>query len=103
VGAIIYDARAFYTVGGSLQVVGFLGIDDHFFSSLIFSGLIVSAAIDVLIAIALTFLLLRRRSTTGFASTAHILQRLTMFAVNTGLWTALFAVLSAIFVCIAQH
>ena len=32
------------------------------------------------------------------ASTAHILQRLTVFAVNTGTWTATFALLTVIFV-----
>lgn len=31
-------------------------------------------------------------------STTHILQRLAVFAVNTGTWTAIFALLSAIMV-----
>jgi len=36
------------------------------------------------------------------ASTAHILQRLVMFAVNTGIWTATFAVLALILVRIVR-
>ncbi|KAI9574192.1 hypothetical protein HD554DRAFT_2165700 [Boletus coccyginus] len=55
-----------------------------------------AAAVDVLIAIAMTFLLLRQQAANGFASTTHILQRLVMFAVNTGIWTATFAVLALI-------
>lgn len=34
----------------------------------------------------------------GFTSSVHILHRLTMFAVNTGIWTAIFALLSVILV-----
>ncbi|KAG6379581.1 hypothetical protein JVT61DRAFT_10086 [Boletus reticuloceps] len=45
----------------------------------------------------MTFLLLRTRSKAGIAKTAHILQRLTVFAVNTGIWTATFAILTVIF------
>ncbi|KAF8435795.1 hypothetical protein L210DRAFT_3762595 [Boletus edulis BED1] len=83
-------------VDGKLNVVGALVLDDRFFSTIVTSCLSLSAAVDVLIAIAMTYLLLRMRNATGFANTAHILQRLIVFAVNTGTWTALFAVLSVV-------
>jgi len=35
-------------------------------------------------------------------STVHVFQRLTMFAVNTGIWTATFAVLALILVRIVR-
>ncbi|KAN0088241.1 hypothetical protein V8E55_005298 [Tylopilus felleus] len=53
----------------------------------------IAAGIDVLIAIFMTFLLIRQRIATGFAGTAHMLQLLAIFAVNTGIWTATFALL----------
>ncbi|KAN0080021.1 hypothetical protein V8E55_009587 [Tylopilus felleus] len=101
--AILYEVKSFYSVNGSIHVVGFTVIEDHFFTgkqSLATASLSVAAAVDVLIAIGMTFLLLRKQNAGGFADTAHILQRLTMFAVNTGSWTALFAVLSAIFTAV---
>ncbi|KAG8221098.1 hypothetical protein J3R82DRAFT_2619, partial [Butyriboletus roseoflavus] len=55
-----------------------------------------AAGADILIAIFLTYLLVRKRSTTAFAKTASLLQRLTVFAVNTGIWTATFALLSLV-------
>ncbi|KAF8555070.1 hypothetical protein OG21DRAFT_954871 [Imleria badia] len=96
VAAILYVAKSFYTVNGNIQVVGYGVLDDSFFTAIATSCLSITVAVDVLIAIAMTFLLFRKRNTTGFASTAHILQRLIMFAVNTGIWTATFAVLSLI-------
>ncbi|KAG6380571.1 hypothetical protein JVT61DRAFT_4934 [Boletus reticuloceps] len=65
--------------------------------TLSYVSLSLAAAVDILIAMAMTFLLLRTRSMTGIADTAHILQRLTVFAVNTGIWTATFAVLAVVF------
>ncbi|KAF8130254.1 hypothetical protein EV363DRAFT_1584269 [Boletus edulis] len=59
-------------------------------------GLSVAAGIDVLIAVFMTFLFVRQRIATNFANTAHLLQRLIMFAVNTGTWTALFSLLTII-------
>ncbi|KAF8130262.1 hypothetical protein EV363DRAFT_1167870 [Boletus edulis] len=76
-------------------------------------GLSVAAGIDVLIAVFMTFLLVRQGIATNFgkrarifvvwsdhefwfASTAHLLQRLIVFAVNTGTWTALFSLLTII-------
>ena len=32
-----------------------------------------------------------------------MLQRLTVFAVNTGIWTALFALLTIVFVRVVRH
>jgi len=56
-----------------------------------------AAVQDILIAIFLVFLLVRERTDTLFASTAHMVQRLTVLAVNTGTWTATFGLLSLIF------
>ncbi|KAN0088239.1 hypothetical protein V8E55_005296 [Tylopilus felleus] len=55
----------------------------------------VAAGMDIIIAIYMTFFLLRERATSS-ASMVHLLQRLTIFAVNTGIWTATFAVLCLI-------
>jgi len=68
-----------------------------FFVALSFTSLSLAAAVDILIAITMTFLLLRTRSKAGISNTAHILQRLTVFAVNTGIWTATFAIMAVIF------
>ncbi|KAF8119480.1 hypothetical protein EV363DRAFT_1508025 [Boletus edulis] len=59
-------------------------------------GLSVAAGIDVLIAVFMTFLLVRQRIATNFANTAHLLQCLIVFVVNTGTWTALFSLLTII-------
>jgi len=97
VAAIIYEANSFYSADGSIQVVDMTELADSFFTGLVISSLALAAAVDVLIAIGLTYLLVRTRTAvSGFASTAHILQRLTIFAVNTGIWTAMFAVLAVI-------
>ncbi|KAI9567071.1 hypothetical protein HD554DRAFT_2039769 [Boletus coccyginus] len=71
-------------------------LGDKLFMILATSSLSVTAGIDILIAIFLTFLLVRKRSAIVFSSTAHVLQRLIVFAVNTGTWTAMFALLSLI-------
>jgi hypothetical protein len=122
-----------------LQVVGYDVLEDSFFmvdtffssesmtsvfgeQDILISCLSLAAVVDVLIAIAMTYLLVRKRAAaTGFAgqahstyrrenttecrsiSSAHILHRLTIFAVNTGIWTAMFAVLSAILVRVVHH
>ncbi|KAF8414405.1 hypothetical protein L210DRAFT_3013658 [Boletus edulis BED1] len=66
--AILYSAKAIYSVDGKLNVMGELALN-----------------------------VLRTRSKAGIANTAHILQRLTLFAVNTGIWTATFSILTVIF------
>ncbi|KAF8438539.1 hypothetical protein L210DRAFT_3646811 [Boletus edulis BED1] len=83
-------------------------------------GLSVAAGIDVLIAVFMTFLLVRQGIATNFgkrarifvvwsdhefwfASTAHLLQRLIVFVVNTGTWTALFSLLTIILVRVIFH
>ncbi|KAF8555072.1 hypothetical protein OG21DRAFT_1603108 [Imleria badia] len=96
VAAILYVAKSVYTVDGSIRVVGYTVIDDSFSTGIATSCLAITVAVDVLIAITMTFLLFRHRNATGFASTEHILQRLTVFAVNTGIWTATVAALSLI-------
>ncbi|KAN0088271.1 hypothetical protein V8E55_005328 [Tylopilus felleus] len=63
---------------------------------MIISTLSVAAVEDILIAVFLTFLFLRRRNATGYMGTTHVLQRLTVFAVNTGIWTASFALITLI-------
>ncbi|KAN0100024.1 hypothetical protein V8E55_000008 [Tylopilus felleus] len=98
VATIFYAAKAFYSANGSVHIVSFIEIHDHFFTCITLSNLVVGAAVDALIAIAMTILLFCERTATGFVGTLHILQRLTIFAVNTGLWTAMFAVLSAILI-----
>ncbi|KAI9574193.1 hypothetical protein HD554DRAFT_5795 [Boletus coccyginus] len=95
VASILYVAKSLYSVDGSIHVA-WTTLDDSFFTGIITSILALGAVVDVLIAICMTFLLLRTRTANGFASTAHILQRLIMFAVNTGIWTATFAVLALI-------
>ncbi|KAF8546536.1 hypothetical protein OG21DRAFT_1107881 [Imleria badia] len=77
-------------------VVGLVVFIDHFFTAIATSSLAVAAGVDVVIAVFLTFLLLRKRIATGYVSTAHILQRLMLFTVNAGIWTATFALLSLI-------
>ncbi|KAI9574187.1 hypothetical protein HD554DRAFT_5812 [Boletus coccyginus] len=95
VASILYVAKSFYTVDGSLHIVWGTS-PDSFFTNITTSILALAAAVDVLIAMAMTFLLLRQQAANGFASTAHILQRLVMVAVNTGIWTATFAVLALV-------
>lgn len=55
----------------------------------------ISAASDVAIAIALTFLLHRSRS--GFRKSERIINRLILFTVNTGVLTGFCAILTLIF------
>ncbi|KAI9566346.1 hypothetical protein HD554DRAFT_2174528 [Boletus coccyginus] len=96
VAGIIYVAKSFYSADGSLHVFGYDVIEDSFHQSIATSCLCLNVTVDVLIAIVMTYLLVRKRTANGFASTTQNLQRLTMFAVNTGIWTATFAVLSLI-------
>ncbi|PIL37556.1 hypothetical protein GSI_01250 [Ganoderma sinense ZZ0214-1] len=56
----------------------------------------VQAAEDVLISLTLIFLLWQRRISDGFKSTDKILHRLTVFVINTGVWTALCALFTII-------
>ncbi|KAM5542340.1 hypothetical protein V8D89_003799 [Ganoderma adspersum] len=56
----------------------------------------VQAAEDVLISLTLIFLLWQRRISDGFRSTDRILYRLTVFIINTGVWTALCALFTII-------
>ncbi|KAF8547199.1 hypothetical protein OG21DRAFT_952330 [Imleria badia] len=86
-----------------VQAVELVVLLDHFFTAIATSSLAVAAGVDVVIAVFLTFLLVRKRIATGYASTAHILQRLMLFAVNAGIWTATFALLSLVLVHRAFH
>ncbi|TBU43283.1 hypothetical protein BD309DRAFT_1019387 [Dichomitus squalens] len=56
----------------------------------------VQAAEDVLISLTLIYLLWTRRVSNGFKSTDRLLYRLTMFVINTGVWTALCALFTII-------
>lgn len=93
---ILYLCKALYFNHG-VHVVDPVTLGNKLFITISTSTLSVAAGVDVLIVICMTYLLLRKRTAAGFASTAHILQRLVLFSVNTGSWTALFALLSIIF------
>jgi len=94
-GTILYICKALYFSHG-VYVVKVSMLGDIFFTTLATSTLSIGAGVDILIAISLTYLLLRKRTASGFASTTHILQRLIFFSVNTGSWTALFSLLTII-------
>lgn len=92
---IIYLAKALYSANG-LQVLSAAELSENPFRNILTLNLSIVTGVDVLIAIFLTFLLLRKRTTATFAGTAYTLQRLTVFAVNTGIWSATFALLTMI-------
>ncbi|KAF8448816.1 hypothetical protein L210DRAFT_3523197 [Boletus edulis BED1] len=92
VATIVYVAKALYGAHGIHVTV----LTGDFFVDVVLSSLSVAAVVDVLTAIFMTFLLVRKRSTAGYSSVAHILQRLIVFTINTGIWTASFALLSVI-------
>ncbi|KAF8448818.1 hypothetical protein L210DRAFT_3523213 [Boletus edulis BED1] len=96
VATILYVAKALYSAHG----IHVTKLRDDFFVDVVVSGLSVAAVVDVLTAIFMTFLLLRKRSTAGYSSVTHILQRLIVFTINTGIWTAGFALLSVILLLI---
>ncbi|KAL7282719.1 hypothetical protein ACG7TL_004193 [Trametes sanguinea] len=56
----------------------------------------VGAAEDILISLTLIFLLWHNRNPGGFRSTDRLIYRLTVFAINTGVWTALCALFTII-------
>ncbi|KAN0073573.1 hypothetical protein V8E55_012243 [Tylopilus felleus] len=92
----IHVAKAFYSANGFVHSLLRYAICSYMEQSLTLSNLAVGGMVDALIAIFMTILLLRQRTATEFVGTLHILQWLTIFAVNTGLWTAMFTVLSAV-------
>ncbi|KAG9313200.1 hypothetical protein JVU11DRAFT_6659 [Chiua virens] len=75
VTAILYVAKALYTANG-VQVVDFSTLSHRPYMMLATIALAVGAGVDIMIAIFMTFLFLRKRIDAGFASTAYILQRL---------------------------
>ncbi|KAF8448800.1 hypothetical protein L210DRAFT_3500458 [Boletus edulis BED1] len=92
----VFVARALYIADGVLRAAD-ISISNSKLS--VFQATLAlsfSAGLDVLIAIFMSFLLVRQLTASRFASTAHILQRLMVFSVNTGTWTATFALLTAI-------
>jgi len=95
VSILIYVAKVLYSANG-VHAVDFLVLSDRFFMDLATSSLSVAAGVDILIAGFLTFLLVRKRTALGYSGMVHVLQRLTVFAINTGIWTATFALLTAI-------
>ncbi|KAF8141405.1 hypothetical protein EV363DRAFT_1578669 [Boletus edulis] len=102
VSTIIYIVKAFYGTNG-VHVAELSVLGDTFFTDLAISYLSVAAATDVLIAAFLTVLLVRKRSTPVLSGMGHILHRLTVFAVNTGIWSATFAVLTLVLLCLYPH
>ncbi|KAN0088242.1 hypothetical protein V8E55_005299 [Tylopilus felleus] len=93
--ATVYVCEALYNDNG-VRVVELTVLNGGIFVVLGYICLSIAAGVDILVAIFMTFLLFRER-VSGHARTAHILQRLTVFAVNTGIWTATFAVMTIIF------
>jgi len=96
VTALMFETKALHNSSDGAQLVKLLELSDRLFIDIAISSFSVAAGADILIAVFLTFLLVRKRTTTRFSGTAHVLQRLTVFAVNTGIWTATFALLSVI-------
>jgi len=92
---LMYVWKALYIADG-VHAVELAVLGDRFFMNIATSSLSVAAGADVLIAVFLTLLLTRKRIATGYTSTAHILQRLMVFVVNAGIWTATFAILSLV-------
>ncbi|KAI9464696.1 hypothetical protein HD554DRAFT_2280573 [Boletus coccyginus] len=80
----------------SYQLAGLSVFREKSFIDITTSALSVAAVVDLLIAILSIFLLFRKGIATGLSSDAHIVQRLTVFAINTGIWTAVFALMTAI-------
>ncbi|KAH7917972.1 hypothetical protein BV22DRAFT_1042060 [Leucogyrophana mollusca] len=66
------------------------------FKTLVISCCVVAVATDTSIAIGLTYLLLKRDIGSGFKRSARMLQRLAIFSINSGSWTAIFALLMII-------
>ncbi|KAG9313208.1 hypothetical protein JVU11DRAFT_6667 [Chiua virens] len=97
VTAFYFIIKALYTANGTVQVINLSELSGEPYMTMATISLAVGAAVDILIAIFMTFLLIRKRSGVGFASTAHILQRLTVFSVNTGTWPAVLLLLTTIF------
>ncbi|KAI3612769.1 hypothetical protein WG66_014750 [Moniliophthora roreri] len=59
------------------------------------SYLVLAAAIDVAIAVAMVYLL-RKTKIEGVSQTQRMVARLTMYSVHTGLWTALLSIFVAV-------
>ncbi|KAN0088237.1 hypothetical protein V8E55_005294 [Tylopilus felleus] len=83
----------FCFAGGLHSAYGHFPFYGQILTTICFS---VPAGVDILIAIFATLLVLRERTATNFAAMAHILQLLAVIAVNTGIWTATFALLTLI-------
>ncbi|KAI9454600.1 hypothetical protein HD554DRAFT_2150087 [Boletus coccyginus] len=97
VSTLLYVAKALYIADSGVHVVKLSKLNEPFFRDLASSSLSVAVAVDVTIAVVLTVLLVRKRADIGFSSTAHVLQRLIVFVVNAGVWAAMFAFLSLLF------
>jgi len=93
--SLAYLGKVLYSTNGSVHVVGPATLNSKALVGLFASCMFVSAGVDILIAIFLTYYLTTHRRA-GFKSTVHVLQRLTVLAVNSGIWTAAFALLTAI-------
>ncbi|KAF8141412.1 hypothetical protein EV363DRAFT_1425534 [Boletus edulis] len=98
---LVYVRMALYRCGWCTRAVELLVLGDPFFMGMATSTLATAAALDVSIAVFLTYLLLRKQSVTGYASTIQVLHRLTVFAVNAGTWTATFCHSCLSFCCIS--
>jgi len=92
---IVYVGKAMYMLS-STQGIELSELNTGIFAPLGTICLSTAAGIDILIAIFMTFTLIRERIATGFGRTAHVLQLLAVYSVNTRAWTATFAVLIVI-------
>ncbi|KAF8555882.1 hypothetical protein OG21DRAFT_1507250 [Imleria badia] len=93
VAPAIYVGKTLYSADG-VRVAELAVLHDSLFRDLAISCLSVSAGVDVLIAIFLMSLLLRKGTATRFTGAPYVFQHLTAFAINTGIWPAMFAFLT---------
>jgi len=96
VSVLVYLGSSFSNVNGVL-VVKSTALSTPLSEGIITSTNFVSAGMDIFISILFIRLLLRERASAfTLKSTVQLLQRLTILAVNSGIWTATFAVLTAV-------
>ncbi|KAG9315406.1 hypothetical protein JVU11DRAFT_4556 [Chiua virens] len=94
--ALIYVSDELYIANGKLQIVGLAELGVNPFLTVGSIKLCVAAGMDVMIATCMTLLFARKRARAKFTNTVHVLRRLTVFSVNTGVWPASLALLTII-------
>ncbi|KAH7921096.1 hypothetical protein BV22DRAFT_753441 [Leucogyrophana mollusca] len=76
-------------------------LDDTLLKAITISYLATALGVDIIISASLTYLLIKERSLGKVESYEKIMQRLVLFSINSGAWTAIFSVL-AIFARFSQ-